>query len=380
MLSHFSWDFLLPQCQLRPHGEQPIPSSDYDSDEKASSNSDSVSGPTSPIDSVTSSVTSTLVVEGGGADSQPHSFDFEQTAGMESDLAGVGMELRQEDENESDSSPSPMPAVVENNLLMQMWYFAAKATHVPHRKLDKLAQRVIIKIAKGLQDDPSSLEVVHDVVSKCHRTQAEGLLDRVLEARGKPLAPESEGAERRSSSKERKRGTSKSPTRREKPAAKKNRASADLSQLNNVELSLRQMRLSTASNRRSLNLESRAVRKTDTETTLKAGSPDFEGSDDSFQSAISDLEHQRLMRERVEEEEEREEGSEETSSASNSHDSIKAGARPAVSRASSGYASVASGGSATGGVDLRPGHGGLMRYHKTLQICMLRVLHVLYIV
>ena len=382
MLSHFSWDFLLPQCQLNTQTVPPDGSLDSDSDEKMSSNSGSVSGATSPVDSIASSVVSSLMVEGGGTDSQPHSSEFEQPSGTESRLSDVGMETRES------SSPSPMPPAAENNLLMQVWYFAAKATHVPHRKLGKVAQRVVIKIAKGLQDDPASLEVVHDVVSKCHRTQAEGLLDRVLNAREKPLeslAPH----ERRDSGisaatlrvkdgegtppsrvKDKRRASSSSPDHqraarqvasRAKEAVKMNRVSADLSNIN-VESSLKLLGATAApKKRRSISPETRGLNKTDTESTLLAGSPEFEASDESFQSAISDLDASR-GRSMEEEEEDKEEGSEETSSASNSHDS-KAG----PSRSSSGYVSVASGGGggaaaagATGGVEMRAGAGGLI--------------------
>ena len=363
----------------------PIGSSEYDSDEKTSSNSDSVSGPTSPIDSISSSIVSAaLAMEGNGSDSQPQSFDFEQQAGMEPELADVGAELRRTGDEEGasslSSSPSPMPAAVDSNLLMQAWYFAAKATHVPHRKLGKLAQKVIIKIAKGLQDDPASLEVVHDVISRCHRSRAEGLLDRVLQAREKPLntlsesihqssstpamprASREEKEEGRSSpcscSKDRRRATSSSPDHERvarraasaatKAKAKKLRASADVSQFD-VETSYKNLGAAGVS----FSSDTRGFRKTDTETTLKAGSPEFEASDESFQSAISDLDYRQMVND-----EEKEEGSEETSSASNSHDS-RAGRDP-FSRSSSGYASVASGGSATGGAEVKPGAGGLV--------------------
>ena len=359
-----------------------VGTSDDDSDEKTSSNSDSVSGPTSPIDSVASSIVSSLVAEGSGSDSQPQSFEFELPSGMEPELAEVGTEMRQ---SEEEKSPSPMPAAVENNLLMQVWFFAAKATHVPHRKLGKVAQKVIIKIAKGLQDDPASLEIVHDVVSKCHRTQAEGLLDRVLHAREKPLdslvsvdrkfasatlrpqrGEEDEGLSPRSREKERRRASSSSPDRQHtsrqketaalKVSVKKNRASADLSQLN-VEGSLKLFGASKKKMSSTLP-ETRHLHKTDTESTLHAGSPEFEASDESFQSAISDLDHrQSIMFEEGEGDKEGE-GSEETSSASNSHDSKKGG--NGYSRSSSGYGSVASGASAASGVERRPGAGGLM--------------------
>ena len=390
LLSQFSWDFLLPQCQLNPQNQPSIANSDYDSDEKTSSTSDSISGPTSPIDSVSSSIASSLMVEGGGTDSQPHSFEFEPQAGME--LANIGVELRQtgeeEEENEgaSGSSPSPMPAVVANNLLMQVWYFAAKATHLHHHKLGKLAQKVIIKIAKGLQDDPASLEIVHDVVSKCSRTRAEGLLDRVLQARQKPLDPSppsnrrtsgaavtarlDDGREKddgRSSpcscSADKRRATSSSPDDQRaarrvaaaaaKAKAKKNRASVDVSHFH-VETSYKHLGATAGV---SFSPDTRGLRKTDTDVTLRADSPEYAGSEDSFQSAISDLDHRRSIMD-DEEEEEKEEGSEETSSASNSHDS-RAGRDP-LSRSSSGYASVASGVSAVGGSELKAGAGGLM--------------------
>ena len=379
MLSHFSWDFLLPQCLLNPQSQVPVGGSDYDSDEKTSSNSDSVSGPTSPVNSVTSSIVSaSLTVEGSGSDSQPQSFDFERHAGMEPELADVGVELRQMGDEEGapslSSSPSPLPAAVENNLLMQTWYFAAKATHVPHRKLGKLAQKVIIKIAKGLQDEPASLEIVHDVVSKCHRSRSQGLLDRVLQAREKPLdtlaenyhqsssaAAREEKEEGRSSpcscSKDRRRATSSSPDHQRvarkaaaaatKAKAKKLRASADVSHFD-VETSYKHLGAAGVS----FSSDMRGFRKTDTETTLTADSPEFEASDESFQSAISDLDYRQSC-----EGEDKEEGSEETSSASNSHDS-RAGRDP-LSRSSSGYVSVASGGSAACGVELKPGAGGL---------------------
>lgn len=102
--------------------------------------------------------------------------------------------------------PSFHPST-ENNLLAQAWYFAAQATHVPHNKVGKVARRVIIRIAKVLRNEPFSLEIVHDVVSKCHRTQAEGLLDRVLAAREKPVSTsmdttQSQDVQRREKAKE----------------------------------------------------------------------------------------------------------------------------------------------------------------------------------
>ena len=231
-----------------------------------------------------------------------------------------------------------MLAAVENNLLMQVWYFAVKATHVPHRKLGKLAQWVIIKIAKGLQDDPISLEIVHDVVSKCHRTQAKGLLDCVLQARTKPL--DNLSSNDHTGGSEARAGATNTIRLRERKGDEGSSSPG-----------------TTTYKRLSFSPDTRGMRKTDTDVTLRAESPEFEGSDESFQSAISDLDHHYMTRE-YEDEEEKEEGSEETSSASNSHDSI-ARQNP-LSKSSSGYASVASGASAMGGAEMRPGAGGLM--------------------
>ena len=80
---------------------------------------------------------------------------------------------------------SPIHPAAENNLLAEAWYFAARATHVPNQKVGKVARRLILRIAKVLRDEPHSLEIARDVVSQCHRTQAEGLLDRVYKAREK---------------------------------------------------------------------------------------------------------------------------------------------------------------------------------------------------
>jgi hypothetical protein len=113
--------------------------------------------------------------------------DVSYTAELGTGLASLELESSGDVTSETDETtnflPSSCKAAIEKNLLMQIGYFAARATHVPHRKLGKLARRVIIKISKVLRDDPSSLEVVHDMVARCHRSQAEGLLDRVLKAR-----------------------------------------------------------------------------------------------------------------------------------------------------------------------------------------------------
>ena len=101
-------------------------------------------------------------------------------------------------------SPSLSPAVspsvhptAEENLLVQALLFAAQATHVPHNKVGKMAQKVIIRLAKVLRNEPFSLEIMHEVVSRCHRTHAEGLLDRVLTAREKAAASQEEAERKR---------------------------------------------------------------------------------------------------------------------------------------------------------------------------------------
>ncbi len=160
LLTRFSWEFLLPQCMLKPLSPS---GSDSDSDDSHSGTASDVVS----IDSLTSNV-SPIVFE---------------AASSSSGSAETSLKSVPDSENSDLDSLSP---VVKNNLLMQCWYFAAKATQISHRKVSKIACKVIVHIAKVLRDDPSSLEVIYDVIAKCHRTAAEGLLDKVLAAREKP--------------------------------------------------------------------------------------------------------------------------------------------------------------------------------------------------
>ncbi len=190
LLSTFSFEFILSQCLLEEPAVAVTTSvngaeSDSDSDDHGFG-----SGLVSPSDSITSSVAMSVTSE-----VSPNYQHLELgPASLELESPQPSTErLKHQDVLESlnsiPPSQAPVPnssisfSQVENNLLMQIWYFGAQATHVPHNKLSRLARRVIIKIAKILRDDPASLEVVHDVVGRCHRTQAEGLLDRVLQAR-----------------------------------------------------------------------------------------------------------------------------------------------------------------------------------------------------
>ena len=178
MIQRFSWDFLLANCIHHPPFE---PHCD-------------------PEDSLTS-------MSVGSLETQPLSLDVHSDEeggreGEEQAMAGdkspsvkvdyllpppSSLPARHTLSPSPHTSPPVHPAA-ENNLLAQAWYFAAQATHVPHNKVGKVARRVIIRIAKVLRSEPFSLEIVHDVVSRCHRTAAEGLLDRVLTAREKPTA------------------------------------------------------------------------------------------------------------------------------------------------------------------------------------------------
>lgn len=169
VLSRFSIEFLISQCILEPPA-----SSGMDSDSESDDPSFR-SGLASPSDSIASSVAFSLVN------------DVSYTAELGPGLANLELESSGDTNSETEEPVSFLPAsrkaAIEKNLLMQIGYFATRATHVPHRKLGKLSRRVIIKVSKVLRDDPLSLEVVHDMVGRCHRTQTEGLLDRVLQAR-----------------------------------------------------------------------------------------------------------------------------------------------------------------------------------------------------
>ena len=176
ILNIFSVEFIISQCiKVSSQVLTPAPSFDSESDD---------SGHTSPCDSLTSSIAASMA-----------SNDF---YGMDSEMTSMELESA-ERPRESDATsdvasgqsfiPASRWAMIENNLLMQMWYFAARASQVPRAKVGKLVRRVIIKVAKILRDDPLSLEVVHDVVARCHRIQAEGLLDRVLQAREGSYVP-----------------------------------------------------------------------------------------------------------------------------------------------------------------------------------------------
>ena len=181
LLNRFSFDFIISQCDLRP-----IPviiasggggNSDSDFDDRSFG-----SGFVSPSDSLSSSVTLSVSND---------QFHFNTTGSGPTSLELESFEQESDGTTSPGSTSSTHKSVIESNLLVQMWYFGAKASHIPHRKLGKVARRVIIWIAKILRDDPYSLEISHDVVARCHRTQAEGLMDRVLQARESPYYPSS---------------------------------------------------------------------------------------------------------------------------------------------------------------------------------------------
>ena len=191
MVQRFSWDFLLANCSYRPP----------------------FTAPTDLEDSLTS-------MSLRSSDPQPSSLELpsddegEREGKMAEGTTAAG-NSEDPDENKSEyllppplfpakgsaaSSPNSSPPVhsaAETNLLAQASYFAAQGTHVAHHKVGKVARRVIIRLAKVLRNEPFSLEIVHEVVSRCHRTQAEGLLDRVLTAREKAADSERPGGKKR---------------------------------------------------------------------------------------------------------------------------------------------------------------------------------------
>ena len=197
MIQRFSWDFLLANCTYRP---------------PFSAHSD-------PEDSLTS-------VSVGSLEAQPLSLDIpsDEEGGREdekpvrTDNSPNKVEYllpppppfpARHSLSPSPHSSPPVHPAADTNLLAQAWYFAAAATHIPQNKVGKVARRVIIRIAKVLRSEPFSLEIVHDVVSRCHRTAAEGLLDRVLTAREKPaptVQSQSEQEPKKKRAEERKEG------------------------------------------------------------------------------------------------------------------------------------------------------------------------------
>ena len=176
IIQRFSWDFLLANCIQRVPFSPPSP--DVEDSLTSMSSMRSLEAPPSSLEC--------------WSDDETRPDHQTNTSREASPKAAHGPHLL--------PPPPPFPArspslqstsqanhpSAETNLLAQAWYFAAQATHVPHHKVGKVARRVIIRIAKVLRNEASSLEILHDVVLKCHRTQAEGLLDRVLTAREKP--------------------------------------------------------------------------------------------------------------------------------------------------------------------------------------------------
>ena len=312
LIARFTLEFLIEHCILVP----PSPNGRF-------SDSDLTSGLTTPMDSITS-----LVSNPGPASME-----------LRPDSVEDGMEPGPQEQNfesnvldlipkEEDSSNAVNP-LVENNLLFQVWYFAAKATHITHNKLGKVARRVIIRVARVLKDQPSSLEIVHDVVEKCHRTQAEGLLDRVLRAREKP---------HESSKQKRETGDGNKSQKEEDvtPTEPRRRILAveDTSFLQDVENSLR---ISTA--RHLPPPPPPSAEETPKEQKCKEN--ESVASDDSFRSAASDFDLE-SARDRVR----KESGEllEASSSTSNSHDSRTDDGLPSKSN---GLSNVASGGNET---------------------------------
>ena len=314
LIARFTLEFLLEHCILLP----PSPSGRF-----SDRDSDLTSGLTTPMDSITS-----LVSNPGPASMElrPDSVeDGTEPGPQEQNIESNVLDLTPKEEDSSNA----VDPLVENNLLFQVWYFAAKATHVTHNKLGKVARRVIIRVARVLKDQPSSLEIVHDVVEKCHRTQAEGLLDRVLRAREKPH----ESSKQKREPEDRQRAQKEEDVTPTEPR-RRILAVEDTSFLQDVETSLR---ISTARHQLPPPPPSSAE---ETAKEQKCKENEFVGSDDSFRSAASDFDLE-SARDRIR----KESGEllEASSSTSNSHDSRTDDGLPK----SNGLSNVASGGSET---------------------------------
>ena len=185
IVQRFSWDFLLANCIRRIPFSPPSP--DVEDSLTSVSSMRSLEPPPSSLEFCSDDETS--------RDHQTNTGDAKCPSSDASPNAAYGpprehllapppsFPARSSSPHGASSACHP---AAESNLLTQALYFAAQATHVPHHKVGKVARRVIIRIAKVLRNEAFSLEIVHDVVSQCHRTQAEGLLDRVLAAREKP--------------------------------------------------------------------------------------------------------------------------------------------------------------------------------------------------
>ncbi len=308
VISRFSCEFLLQNCT---------------SDPSFSSDTDSNGGSSiTLLDSLASIPESQVGTEPGQEES-----GVEPSLNVENSLGSLDL---------PQCSSPVSPAPTQGNLLVRAWYFAAKATHVPHNKLGKVSRRVIVRLAKVLRDDPSSLEVVHDVVSKCHRTQAEGLLDRVFRVREKshsleeiksleasPMSPaEREGEPQRGRV---------GPRRvlsvgQQLPSAEQDVESSI------VPLTVSRLRLSASSP------SSSVERGPNVPSTIAEDENELVHSDDSYRSAVSDLEEGGGGERRR-----HESGGEASPSTSNSYDSKSGESRQVKS--SLGEGSVASGGS-----------------------------------
>ena len=210
MIQRFSWDFLLANCTSRP----PFVANSDPEDSLTSMSVESLDAAPLSLDVASDE-------EGGKEAEEPaaksnHLVPHHSPDKAEYLLPPPPPFPAQRSLSPSPHSSPPLHPAAESNLLAQVWYFAAQATHVPHHKVGKVARRVIIRIAKVLRSEPFSLEIVHDVVSRCHRTAAEGLLDRVLTAREKPVmtsgsAQAEEGPKRKRGGEKKSQGKERTP-------------------------------------------------------------------------------------------------------------------------------------------------------------------------
>ena len=311
IIQRFSWDFLLANCVYHPPFAPPSP----DLEDSLTSMSLRSAGDLQP-----SSLEFPSEDEGEEGDNQDRPIrlgdDRDQSRKKDSPVTSSvtsGNHLLPPPPQfpartlptPSQSSPAPHPAT-ESNLLAQAWYFAAKATHVPHNKVGKVARRVIIRIAKVLRSEEFFLEIVHDVISRCHRTQAEGLLDRVLIAREKPtneITHQPHGEPKKKKAGVRQKGEDRSE--------KEGTSSQTYTPF--PETVKRKTDVPTSVDEGGTQRKVRGVSPRDVDSAAERRRLSEYGSDDSYRSAVSDLSGEERggdseKRERKQEEERRAEG------------------------------------------------------------------------
>lgn len=283
IIQRFSWDFLLANCIYRPPFSPPSP--DMEDSLTSMSSMRSVEAPPSSLEFPSDEETDCAQQANTGEEREvPRDTLVQSNA-----TCGPPREYLLPPAPTFPRNPPPRssPAYhpsTEGNLLAQVWYFAAQATHIPHNKVGKLARRVIIRIAKVLRNEAFSLEIVRDVVSRCHRTQAEGLLDRVVTAREKPTSGSREGStQSQSAEKKKKRGSEQAASRgKEEEKISAQTSTQSYSPFPNVVMGKKREVKETSPHAGVASAKEGIVA---VESRRLSGY----GSDDSYRSAVSDL-------------------------------------------------------------------------------------------